>query len=118
MIDASTFAVPVSRLTATEGRPPGSKSITNRALLVAALAEGKSTLVGALDAEDSRIMLDALNALGVAATLDANTRVATVTGASGAFPNRRADLYVGNSGTTARFLTAALAFARDGRRLA
>lgn len=114
MIDASAFAVPVSRLTATEGRPPGSKSITNRALLVAALAEGKSTLVGALDAEDSRIMLDALNALGVAATLDANTRVATVTGASGAFPNRRADLYVGNSGTTARFLTAALAFARDG----
>ena len=114
MIDAPSYAVPVSRLTATEAQPPGSKSITNRALLIAALADGRSTLVGALDAEDSRIMLDALKALGIDASFDAETRIATVVGAGGVFPNRTADLYVGNSGTTARFLTAALAFAKDG----
>ena len=114
MIDAPAYAVPVSRLTATEAQPPGSKSITNRALLIAALATGESTLVGALDAEDTRVMLAALDSLGISATLDPATRVATVVGGRGSFPNRTADLYVGNSGTTTRFLAAALAFAKAG----
>ena len=108
------YPIPVSRLVATEATPPGSKSITNRVLLLAALANGESTLTGALDAEDARVMLDALRALGVEASLDPTTRVAKIRGVDGEFPVKRADLFVGNSGTTARFLTAALAFAQEG----
>lgn len=115
MITAPLYAVPLSRLTATEATPPGSKSLTNRALLLAALAQGHTTLVGALDAEDTRLMLDALRALGVNATFDAAAKRVDVDGGGGAgFPVKKADLYVGNSGTTARFLTAALAFSPDG----
>lgn len=115
MITAPHYAVPLSRLTATEATPPGSKSLTNRALLLAALAQGHTTLTGALDAEDTRLMLDALRALGVNATFDAQTKRVDVDGIGGAgFPVKTADLYVGNSGTTARFLTAALAFCPDG----
>ena len=115
MITAPFYAVPLSRLTATEATPPGSKSITNRALLLAALAQGHTTLTGALDAEDTRLMLDALRALGVNATFDAQTKRVDVDGIDGkGFPVKNAELYVGNSGTTARFLTAALAFSPDG----
>ena len=114
MIDAPVYVVPLSRLTATEATPPGSKSVTNRALLLAALADGRTTLSGALDAEDTRVMLNALQTLGIDASFDPETHVATVVGQGGAFPNKNAELYVGNSGTTARFLTAALAFAKDG----
>jgi len=108
------YPIPLSRLVATEATPPGSKSITNRVLLLAALANGESTLTGALDAEDARVMLDALNALGVEATLDSKTRVAKIRGVDGNFPRKGAQIFVGNSGTTARFLTAALAFAEEG----
>lgn len=114
MIDAPVYNVPLSRLAATEATPPGSKSITNRALLLAALADGQTTLTGALDAEDTRIMLDALKTLGVDVSFDPATCTAVVNGTGGVFANKNADLYVGNSGTSARFLTAALAFAPDG----
>lgn len=95
-------------------RPPGSKSITNRALVCAALADGHSTLRGALDSEDTRVMIDSLRKLGV--TIDARDENTTlrVAGCGGAFPVKQADLYVANSGTTIRFLTAALAFAGRG----
>lgn len=90
-------------------RPPGSKSITNRALICAALAEGPSTLHGALDSEDTRVMVEALRQLGV--PLDADFAAARIhlTGCGGEVPVRRADLQMANSGTSIRFLTAALA---------
>ncbi len=114
MTPTSSYRVRPSRLTAREATPPGSKSITNRALLIAALARGESVLTGALDAEDTRVMLDALRTLGLDVQFDAVERVARVAGAGGVFPNKNAEIYVGNSGTTTRFLAAALAFADEG----
>jgi 3-phosphoshikimate 1-carboxyvinyltransferase len=88
---------------------PGSKSITNRALLLAALAHGRTCLRGVLEADDTARMLDALGALGVAVELDVAARTAWVTGCGGRFPVRAADLFLGNAGTAFRPLTAALA---------
>ncbi len=85
-------------------RPPGSKSITNRALVCAALAEGPSTLVGALQSEDTQVMADALRQLGIGIEHDAATHTLTVHGRGGALTTPPADIYVANSGTTIRFL--------------
>lgn len=97
--------------------PPGSKSITNRALLLAALADGLTTLDGVLDAEDTQIMLDALRTLGLNVFHDPLQRRVDVIGRSGLFSVDKAEIYVGNSGTTARFLTAALCFSDGDYRL-
>ena len=88
-------------------RPPGSKSITNRALPCAAVACGESILTGLLDSEDTRVMLDALGKLGVEVTLNADRTTAQVIGLGGA-PRTKTplDLFVANSGTSIRFLTA------------
>ena len=85
---------------------PGSKSYTNRALLVAAMARGVSTLTGALFSDDTRYMSAALRKLGV--TIDADEKRATfdVHGNAGEIPVASAELYIGNSGTTSRSLTA------------
>ncbi len=88
-------------------RPPGSKSITNRALVCAALATGESTLFGALDSDDTGVMIDGLKRLGIKLAVDADKSLITVEGCGGKFPADAADLFVGNSGTTIRFLTAA-----------
>jgi 3-phosphoshikimate 1-carboxyvinyltransferase len=98
-------------------RPPGSKSITNRALVCAALAHGRSILTGALDSEDTRVMFEALGQLGVALALDPADRVITVTGCGGKLPATRADVFVDNSGTTARFLAAVLTLGQGIYRL-
>ncbi len=98
-------------------RPPGSKSITNRALICAALAEGKSILRGALDSDDTRVMVDALRTLGIATDVDLDRNVIAVEGCAGSIPNDRAELFVGNSGTTIRFLTAMLTLGRGSYRL-
>ncbi|AMV39902.1 3-phosphoshikimate 1-carboxyvinyltransferase [Planctomyces sp. SH-PL62] len=98
-------------------RVPGSKSLTNRALIVAALARGPSVLTGALDSEDTRVMIDALKALGIAVEHDAATATIRITGCSGRFPAPEADLHVANSGTTLRFLTAALAAGKGKYRI-
>ncbi|MBN1441951.1 MAG: 3-phosphoshikimate 1-carboxyvinyltransferase [Planctomycetes bacterium] len=103
-------------------RLPGSKSLTNRALLMAALAEGTSRISNLLDCDDSRYMIGALRKLGVvveiaggspAASLAASAApagpAAIVRGAGGPFPVKRGELFLGNAGTTTRFLTAALA---------
>lgn len=90
-------------------RPPGSKSITNRALVCAALAAGTSVLDGALDSEDTQVMIESLRRLGLAVDHEVAAARLTVTGAAGAMPRREAELFVGNSGTTIRFLTAMLA---------
>jgi 3-phosphoshikimate 1-carboxyvinyltransferase len=90
-------------------RPPGSKSITNRALICAALAKGRSQLDGALDSEDTQVMLAALARLGLAVHHDAPAATMIVEGAGGVLPVGSAKLFVENSGTTMRFLTAMLA---------
>ena len=87
---------------------PGSKSITNRALLVAALAEGESLLTGALFSDDTRYMAAALAELGIPVEVDEANSSFRVQGGGGTFPAQEADLFVGNSGTTMRFLVAAL----------
>ena len=93
-------------------RLPGSKSISNRALLLAALAEGTTELARLLDADDTRVMIEALRTLGIAIERDGDR--ARVVGCGGRLPARSASLFLGNAGTATRSLTAALAFA-DGR---
>ena len=89
---------------------PGSKSISNRVLLLAALStKGEVTRVrDVLDSDDTRVMLDALNTLGVQVTQVAEHDY-DVTGTGGDFPNKDADLFMGNAGTAIRPLTAVLA---------
>jgi 3-phosphoshikimate 1-carboxyvinyltransferase len=94
---------PVRRAAGTV-RLPGSKSISNRVLLLAALAKGETEIGGLLDADDTKVMRDALSTLGVSFSGQ------RVTGAGGAFPVRKAELFLGNAGTAFRPLTAALCF--------
>ncbi len=98
-------------------RVPGSKSLTNRALIVAALAKGPSTLTGALDSDDTRVMVDSLQKLGINVTHTPETALIRVKGCGGEIPAAEADLYVGNSGTSLRFLTALAASGRGTYRL-
>lgn len=98
-----------------EVRLPGSKSISNRALLLAALAEGETELDGLLDADDTRVMVAALRALGVA--IEVEGQRARVVGCGGRFPVGDADLFMGNAGTAMRPLAAVLAFAGGRYRL-
>jgi 3-phosphoshikimate 1-carboxyvinyltransferase len=93
---------------------PGSKSISNRVLLLAALCEGQTTIHDLLDSDDTRYMLDALAKLGVRIERKPGQRTVTVTGCGGIFPVKEADLFLGNAGTAVRPLTAALAM-MDGR---
>ena len=88
-------------------RPPGSKSLTNRALVVAALARGESRLTNVLDSQDTRVMLESCRRLGVAVEHDPARSTVKVPGCGGRFPASRADLWLENSGTSIRFLTAA-----------
>jgi len=85
---------------------PGSKSLTNRALLLAALADGTSTLSGVLFSDDTRVMINALKALGFELGVDEANHTITVRGRAGKIPNPEAELFVGNSGTSVRFLAA------------
>jgi 3-phosphoshikimate 1-carboxyvinyltransferase len=98
-------------------RPPGSKSITNRALVCAALATGESTLTGCLDSEDTRVMVAALDKLGIRITVDATRQTLQVHGCGGRIPAASGDMYVANSGTTVRFLTALLTLGQGQYRL-
>lgn len=92
--------------------PPGSKSLTNRALVLAALAQGKSRLSNVLFADDTEVMLAALAKLGFDLSVDRAAKTVEVVGAGGAIPAREAELFCGNSGTTIRFLTAMCALGR------
>ena len=87
---------------------PGSKSITNRALLMSALADGTSTLYGTLFSEDSRYFLLCLQELGFPVSINEEKKQVTVTGFGGRIPKKEAAIYVGSAGTAARFLTAML----------
>ena len=97
-------------------RPPGSKSLTNRALVCAALADGKSILEGALDCEDTRVMLDALRDLGFRPKQEGGGKI-VVPGCGGKVPGNGAELYVANSGTTLRFLAAVVTLGHGTFRL-
>ena len=87
-------------------RPPGSKSITNRALVCAALAAGESHLSGVLDSQDTRVMAAGLAALGIGVDADWPRGEIRVTGCGGAIPASSASIDCAASGTTIRFLTA------------
>jgi len=87
---------------------PGSKSITNRALLLATLAEGISTLRGVLFSDDSRHFLKCIQDLGFETTVKEDEKIITVQGHGGKVPKQEASQYVGSAGTAARFLTAYL----------
>lgn len=88
---------------------PGSKSITNRALLLAALADGISELSGILLSDDTSVFIEALRELGVTIMLDKAAHTCVVGGAGGVFPKNRAHIWCGDAGTAARFLLAACA---------
>ncbi|OLP45899.1 3-phosphoshikimate 1-carboxyvinyltransferase [Rhizobium oryziradicis] len=90
--------------------PPGSKSITNRALLLAGLAKGTSKLTGALKSDDTRYMAEALRAMGV--TVDEPDATTFVVTSSGQWQEPKEPLFLGNAGTATRFLTAAVALAK------
>ncbi len=94
-------------------RLPGSKSISNRTLLLAALAQGNTELASVLDSDDTRVMREALRELGVAIdVLGAEERLRVHgLGPAGGFPVKSAQLFLGNAGTAFRPLTAALALA-------
>jgi 3-phosphoshikimate 1-carboxyvinyltransferase len=99
---------PVRRVAGTV-RLPGSKSISNRVLLLAALAHGETLVRDLLDSDDTGHMLAALDALGVPC-VHVQGRDYRVTGVGGTFPVKSVDLFLGNAGTAVRPLTAALAF--------
>jgi 3-phosphoshikimate 1-carboxyvinyltransferase len=98
-------------------RPPGSKSITNRALVCAALADGTSTLTGALDSEDTRVMIEGLRSLGIQIERRDDGRTLVVHGTRGRVPALEAELFCANSGTTIRFLTALVTLGHGAYRL-
>ena len=89
---------------------PGSKSITNRAMLLAALSDGKCLLKNALFSADSRALLAALQTLGIECSADETAKEIRITGCGGKLPEKEATVYAASAGTAARFLTALLAF--------
>lgn len=115
MIKDPVYAVPCiyrkekpAELSPLQVTVPGSKSLTNRALLLATLAEGRSTLHGVLFSDDSRHFLKCIQNLGFETEVDEEKKVVCVTGLGGAVPKAEASQYVGSAGTAARFLTAYL----------
>jgi 3-phosphoshikimate 1-carboxyvinyltransferase len=118
--DASTSSltiVPAAGPVRGSIRPPGSKSITNRALVCAGLARGTSRLTGALASEDTQVMIECLRRLGMQIECQDESQTLVVHGCGGKIPVQQAELFVGNSGTTIRFLTALCALGRGTYRL-
>lgn len=94
--------------------PPGSKSITNRALILAALRTGTTRLAGTLFSEDTRTMIACLRKLGFRVEANEAEKTVEIEGLGGEIPATRAELFVANAGTAARFLTAMLALKKGG----
>ena len=86
--------------------PPGSKSLTNRAMVIAALCPGEVKLTNVLFADDTAVMIDSLRKLGFTIEIDEANRFATIVGQGGVIPAKSAELFCGNSGTTIRFVSA------------
>jgi 3-phosphoshikimate 1-carboxyvinyltransferase len=120
--------VPLDKPVRAEITVPGSKSITNRALILAALANGETTLQGALWSEDTQVMTECLQKLGFAVDVQPDSdefsnRTITVRGLGGRIPNagteqKPLELFVGNAGTAARFLSALVCLGNGVYRLA
>lgn len=108
MIASALQIKPISHPLNATVRVPGSKSLTNRALLIAALASGTTRLTNALFSDDSRYFAKALQTLGFDVQLDEINYEMTVTGLGGKIPASKAELFIGNAGTAARFLSAFL----------
>ena len=106
----SPFTVPVSAKVAV----PGSKSITNRAILLAALSEGETRLDNCLFSRDTEIMITAIQDLGFEISKDESQKRIHIRGLGGRIPNTKTKIDIGNSGTSARFLTAMLATCPEG----
>ena len=96
---------------------PGSKSMTNRALLLAAMASGRSTIESALLSDDTRYMTAALRALGFRVEVDEGAHRISVDGLGGAIPSSNADLFVGGAGTAMRFIVGFLTLGRGRYRV-
>lgn len=107
MYTTAFLDLPAFEAAAGEVRLPGSKSISNRVLLLAALCDGRTVLHDLLDSDDTRVMLDALRALGCGVQVEGTTATIDGFGASGPAP--KADLFLGNAGTAMRPLAAVLA---------
>jgi 3-phosphoshikimate 1-carboxyvinyltransferase len=126
-LPAALEIAPLDRPVTAEVVVPGSKSVTNRALVAAALAPGTSTLRGALWSDDTQVMVESLQALGFAVAVASDpdepaNRSITVTGGGGTIPRAGTPeaplpLFVGNAGTAARFLTALVCLGRGSYRL-
>jgi 3-phosphoshikimate 1-carboxyvinyltransferase len=110
----SIALAPIRRASGTV-RLPGSKSISNRVLLLAALAAGVTHVKGLLDADDTRVMLDALQKLDI--TIDTRNFADIPVAGSRVIPRRKQDLFLGNAGTAFRPLTAVLALSGGSYRL-
>ena len=113
MITAATYEVPTLNTLPSPSNElvisvPGSKSITNRALLLAMLANGESRLSGILFSDDSRHFIQCLKSLKFDTNIQEETKVGSITGLGGKLPCTEADLQVGSAGTAARFLSAVL----------
>jgi 3-phosphoshikimate 1-carboxyvinyltransferase len=108
---------PVSGSVLGSIRPPGSKSITNRALIIAALADGRSNLTGVLDSKDTQVMLHSLKSLGIAVQQNLDDCTCVIDGCGGRVQADKADLWLENSGTSIRFLTALCALGNGTYRL-
>ena len=107
MFETEFLDVPALRVVSGTVRLPGSKSISNRVLLLAALCDGQTTVRDLLDSDDTRVMLQALRQLGCGVVVDGTTAV--IDGLGGRARQPRAELFLGNAGTAMRPLTAALA---------
>lgn len=110
MYHASYTVTPVERQAPLTLTVPGSKSITNRALLLAALTGGKCLLKNALFSSDSRALVTALQDLGIPCEADETTKEIKIIGCGGNLPNKTATVNAQSAGTAARFLTALFAF--------
>lgn len=107
MFETEFLDVPALRVVSGTVRLPGSKSISNRVLLLAALCEGQTTVRDLLDSDDTRVMLQALRQLGCGVVVDGTTAV--IDGLGGRARQPQAELFLGNAGTAMRPLAAALA---------
>ena len=104
----SKFIVPITHSLNSTVKIPGSKSLTNRTLLIAALAEGRTIIKNALFSDDSKYFIGALQTLGFELALDYDNKEIIVNGLAGAIPAKSAQLFIGNAGTAARFISAFL----------
>lgn len=109
--------VPIAHPLAATVKVPGSKSITNRALLLAAMATGRSTIESALMSDDTRRMVAALETLGFAIEADESARRITLVGRAGGIPSTGATLDAGGAGTAMRFLAGFLTLGHGRYRL-